>query len=95
MSLDPECTEDIRDVGFEGNGVSQCRRHSCLSHYNHVGGDTRHVGKRRRGAGLSANQIPNVMRLQGLACCRRDERLKKTVCDLKASTISFYSSFQD
>lgn len=56
MSLDPECTEDICDVGFEDNGVSQCRRHSCLSHYNHVGGDTRHVGK-REGGGQDCQQI--------------------------------------
>lgn len=47
------------------------------------------------GAGLSANQITNVMWLQGLVCCRRDGTLKRTVCNLKASTVSFYSSFQD
>lgn len=45
--------------------------------------------------GLSANQTTNVMWPQGLARCRRAGRLKKTVCNLKASTVSFYSSFQD
>lgn len=30
-----------------------------------------------RGAGLSANQITNAMWLQGLACGRRDERLRR------------------
>lgn len=48
-----------------------------------------------RKAGLSANQITNVIGLQGLACFRKAGKLKKTVCDLKASTISFYSSSRD
>lgn len=51
---------------------SHCRsdpEHPCLSRRHHFSGDTGHVGRRRAGrAGLSANQITNVMWLQGLAC---------------------------
>lgn len=71
-------------------------KYPCLSHCNHFSGDTEHTGKQEAGrAGLSANQITNVIWPQGLACWRRNWRLKKTVWNLKASTISFYSSFQD
>lgn len=65
-------------------------QHPHLTCGHHSGGDTGRVGKRGAGwAALSANQITNVIGLQGPACGKRDERLKKTVCDRKASTISF------
>lgn len=95
ISLDPEYTEDTCDVGLgaKANGASRCGsdpQHSRLTRGHHLRGDTGCVGKRGAGwAGLSANQITNVIGLQGPACGRRDERLKKTVCDRKASTISF------
>lgn len=101
ISLYPEYTEDTGNVGcaVEDNSMPQCssdpKQHHAI-HCHHSSGDTGHVGKcRAKRAGLSANQITNVIRLQGLACFRKDGKLKKTVCDLKASTKSFYSSFQD
>lgn len=101
ISLDPEYTEDICSVGFgaKANRASWCGSdptHPCLTHCHHLGGATGCVGKRGAGrARLSANQITNVIGLQGPACCRRDEGFNKTVCDGKASTRSLWPSFQD
>lgn len=82
-----------RGFGAKATRASRCGsdpEHPRLTHCHHPGGDTRHVGERGAGqAGQSAHQITNVIGLQGLACCRRDERLEKTACDRKASTISF------
>lgn len=81
------------------NSVSQCSsdpKHHCPICGHDSRGGQGHVGKREgRRAGLLPKRITNVIWLQGLACFRRDRRLKKTICNRKVSTISFYSSLWD
>lgn len=67
----------------------------CVAAVPSVGTQDTWGNKKQGGAGLSAKQSTNVRWAQGLARRRRNWSSRETVWNLKASTVSFYSSFRD